>query len=211
MRGGQVAVRGAAVGNRCRVAAIVRGPSVVERTANTEGAAVEHVGVDHGRADVVVTEQHLDRADVGSGFEQVRGEAVAEGVTGGAAVDARGDHGGAQRLLHGAFVQVMQHEAPGLGIDARSRRGEDVLPGEARRGAGHLAVEGEGKVDFTTSEGERVAVTTSDEVELRAQSVACAGGEERGAVVRSLSLTHDELVAVEVDVFHAERERLVEP
>ena len=61
------------------------------------GAAVEDVGVDHGRLDVAVAEEFLDGADVVSVLEEVGGEGVAQGVTGGGLGDARGSDG----LFHG--------------------------------------------------------------------------------------------------------------
>jgi len=47
---------------------------------DAEGTSAQDVGVDHGGADVFVTEALLDGPDVGSGFEQVGGEGVAEDV-----------------------------------------------------------------------------------------------------------------------------------
>ncbi len=43
--------------------------SGVQRTADGEAAAVEHVGVDHRGADVLMAEQLLDRADIVAVFE----------------------------------------------------------------------------------------------------------------------------------------------
>jgi len=42
---------------------------------------VQDMGVDHGRADIVVPEQLLDGPYIGAGFKQVRGKRMAEGVT----------------------------------------------------------------------------------------------------------------------------------
>ena len=48
----------------------------VGRGLDAGGAAVQDVGVDHRRGEILVAEQLLDRADVAAGFEQVRGEGV---------------------------------------------------------------------------------------------------------------------------------------
>src|SRR5450756_2850886 len=70
-------------------------------------AAVEHVRVDHGRADVLVTKQFLDGADVVARLEQVGREGVAQGV----AARVLDDAGAPHRFLHGplndALVNVM--------------------------------------------------------------------------------------------------------
>src|SRR5439155_26453129 len=50
----------------------------VRRAANGCRTTVEHVLVDHGRTDIVVTEQLLDGADVVAVREEVGGKAVPE-------------------------------------------------------------------------------------------------------------------------------------
>jgi hypothetical protein len=47
---------------------------------DSSAASVEDVGVDHGRLEVAVAEELLDRADVVAGFQQVGGEGVPQGV-----------------------------------------------------------------------------------------------------------------------------------
>jgi hypothetical protein len=53
----------------------------------------------------------------------VRGEGVAERVTGGAAIDLRGERSRADGLLHRRVVEVPEDEAAGRWIDAGARRG----------------------------------------------------------------------------------------
>jgi uncharacterized protein len=43
----------------------------VERADDTEGTPIDDVGVDHGRAQVLVAGERLDRADVGARLEHV--------------------------------------------------------------------------------------------------------------------------------------------
>ena len=52
-------------------------PRPIQGTDHSASAAVQHVRVDHRRADVGVPEQFLNRPDVITRFEQVRGERVA--------------------------------------------------------------------------------------------------------------------------------------
>jgi len=58
----------------------VAGWSPIEGAANATGASIQDVGVDHSGADVLVTEELLDRADVVAGFQEVSREGVAKGV-----------------------------------------------------------------------------------------------------------------------------------
>ena len=71
------------------------------------GAAVQHVGVDHGGGHVAVAEELLDGADVGAVLQEVGGEGVAEGVAGGSLRDARAAYGVTDCALHGGLVEVM--------------------------------------------------------------------------------------------------------
>src|SRR5437867_4183882 len=50
----------------------------VDGARHTAATALEHVRVDHGRADVAMTEQLLDRPDVVTVLEQVGRERVSE-------------------------------------------------------------------------------------------------------------------------------------
>jgi hypothetical protein len=182
------------------------GRSAVEGAHDAQRPAVDDVRVDHRGAHVLVAEQGLDGADVGAGFEQVGGEAVAEGVAARALVDAGGPHGVLHGLLHRALVQVVEAEATGGWVGARARRGEDVLPREAGRRVRHLRAERVGEVDLPAARGELRAVATGHAVELRGEWVARAGPQERGSVARALAATHRDLAAVEVDVLRAQRE-----
>ena len=61
----------------------------VGRGFYTRRTAVEYVGVDHGRRDILVPQELLDRADVAARFEHVRCEGVSERVAGSALRDVR--------------------------------------------------------------------------------------------------------------------------
>ena len=71
----------------------------IQRTHHAAPAAIEHVRVDHRRADVGMTEQLLHGANVVARFKQVRGERVAQRVWRGELVDACVPHRLAHRTL----------------------------------------------------------------------------------------------------------------
>ena len=50
-----------------------------------------------------------------------------------------------------------------------------------------------------------------DEIELRAKALACARGQESGAVVFALATAHGDLVPLEINVFDAHREAFEQP
>jgi hypothetical protein len=70
-------------------------------------AAVQDVRVDHGGAQVTVSEQFLDRANVVTVLEEMRREGVPEGVTRGSLGQARLEDGFLDRPLEHGFMEVM--------------------------------------------------------------------------------------------------------
>lgn len=102
--------------------------SPVQRAAHSQAGAIEGVRVDHGGADVRVSEQFLHGAYVGSVLEQMGGERVAQDVRG----DGLGDSGLAGGLAHASLdlglMQVMAPGVTGSRVDGKSGRGEHVLP-----------------------------------------------------------------------------------
>jgi hypothetical protein len=49
---------------------------MIERTAHALTTLIQHMGVDHRRAHIPMTEELLNRANVVAGFQQMRGERV---------------------------------------------------------------------------------------------------------------------------------------
>ena len=85
-----------------------------------------------------MAEQLLDRADVVTGFEQVGGETVAEGV----AARRLGDPGLADRaadgLLQRRLGQMVPSLDPGARVDRPPRGGKEILPGRFAPGIRRL-------------------------------------------------------------------------
>ena len=92
----------------------------VRGTADTLWTAIQHMGVDHRGLHIAVTQQLLNRADVGSLLQQVCGERMAEGVAGGWLADSRCLHGSTHTPhalkvpLQGLHQAQRQHGAPFL-------------------------------------------------------------------------------------------------
>lgn len=63
------------------------------------------VGVDLGRVDALLAEHRLDVAQIGTGAEHVRGEAVAERVRGDVLVDVRSLDDRRDGLRHAGFAE----------------------------------------------------------------------------------------------------------
>ena len=82
--------------------ALREGAEPIEGAAGRLHGGRRDVGVDGGGLEVAVSEQHLDRPDVGAGLEQVGGEAVPQGMDGDVLVQAGGPSGLDADPVHGA-------------------------------------------------------------------------------------------------------------
>src|SRR5262245_25743706 len=83
-----------------RVLRVLAG-SPVERADHVQRTTIDDVRVDHRRSDIAVSEQSLDGADVRPCLQEVRREAVAQGVAGDSLVDLREPGCLLDRLLDG--------------------------------------------------------------------------------------------------------------
>lgn len=77
------------------------------RATYPEWATVERMGVDHGGAHVVVSEELLDCADVLPPFRQMRHKGVAEPMSTGGLAHTGSHHGAFHGLLHHAWIQMV--------------------------------------------------------------------------------------------------------
>ncbi len=115
---------------------------LVERAANSPPSPVENVGVDHRRRDIAVAQEFLDRPDVVTDVEEVRGERVAERMTGGKLGDAGQPCRVLERPLQDRFVSVMSPALAARLVKVHARRGEHPLPGPFQAGARIFALKG---------------------------------------------------------------------
>ncbi len=175
----------------------------VRRTPHGGRAAVEDMRVDHRRRHIGVSEQVLHGADVVAVFEQVGGEAVSEGVAGGAFAESRGDDGLVDGVLQDRLVEMVPGGLAGFGVQVGAGRGEDPLPRPGLFRAAELVVQGVWELDPTgvASAIGLVGISPSGEVAL--QRGDDDGGQRRGAVLVALAFSNGDLMALEVDVLHA--------
>ena len=100
---------------------------MIQRAAYPAPTLVEHMCIDHCRAHILVPQQLLDGADVTAIFEQVRGEAVTQGV----AADRLAEMAARRRMVNVALqVFLIQVMAPQHGIAARGGKvagSEDIM------------------------------------------------------------------------------------
>ena len=184
------------------------GQQVVRGAADTRRSPVQHVGVDHRRIDVFVSEQLLHGADVVAVFEQVSGEGVPEGVAGRARRQPGGLDRGSDRVLDHGLVQMVPPALAARGILVGPRCGEDPLPDRIAACFGVLAAECVGQFDPPGSAREVGAVQNLGAAQMLAQRPAHDSREQCDAVTVALALAHADQLAGEVDVLHAQAQAL---
>src|SRR5690606_16985430 len=79
----------------------------IDRALHTERAAIDDVGVDHGRTDIGVTEQLLNSANVVTRLEQVGCERMPERVAARRLSDSRAPNSAMHRSLQCRLVHVV--------------------------------------------------------------------------------------------------------
>ena len=99
----------------------------VHRADDAHRPLVEHIRVDHGCFDVGMAEQRLNGADVLSGLEKVRREAVPEAVR----CEADGQTCPSNRFPYGALnpllIKMVTPDMPAAGIGRIAVGGKNIL------------------------------------------------------------------------------------
>ena len=156
----------------------------VQRTLNAEGASAQDVGVDHGRGDILVSQELLDGADVRARFEQVRGERVSQGVRTDTFRDAGSNRGPAHRPLDDGFVQVVTPAFAGGLIDVASGRREDPLPGPLARRRRIFLAQGIRQLDAAgIAAGQVLLMLDMNGLQMLAQRALQRCGQQRDPIL----------------------------
>ena len=88
----------------------------LSRTLDAASTSVEHMGRDHRRTDVLVTEQCLHRADVIARFESMSRKGMPKGMAGGRFGDARLAYSAMHSPLEHLFVGMMPPDHAGARV-----------------------------------------------------------------------------------------------
>ena len=149
-----------------------KGGSVeIEGTGGTGTGTLHDVQVNHRRCDAGVAQKGLHRADVGTAFQQVRGEGVAQGVAGGAFGDAGFFNSGFELPLQGVFMKVMPRNSARSGVGAKVGRGKEVLPPPLFGSVRVFATQGFRQMHLTQTDGPVLLMTQSSSLKVAVEPV----------------------------------------
>ena len=148
------------------------------------------MGINHRRFHVLVPEQFLHRADIVAVFQEVGGEAMAEGMATGRLVNARQLGRLSDGSLRAGLAEVMAAYNAGAGVSREAPGGEDVLPAPLFVSVRVLAFEGVREIDRTIAVVQVVLVKHSDALQMFLEGGAKALREHRHAVYLSFTVAH---------------------
>jgi hypothetical protein len=149
----------------------------IQRAADAAPSAVQEVGIEHRRRDVLVTEQLLNCSDIVPVLEEMRGERVPESMAARGFVDTRL----ADRFAHGALehrlVGVVAQDGAAPRIPRKLPGREDVLPRPFARRPGVLPGHGVREADPGQGLGEVELVEAPHTLDLGRERLLqpCAG------------------------------------
>ena len=88
----------------------------IQRAFHPAAALAHDMGVYHRSGDIFMAQQFLDRPDVRSGLQSVRGKTVTERMAAHALLDSHPRHRRLDRPVNRRFVQMMppHHPRPGI-------------------------------------------------------------------------------------------------
>ena len=101
---------------------------LIQRTSHADPWLIQDVGINHGRADIFVTKEFLNGANVITLYQQVCGKGMAQTVAIGTFDDSRRGHCSLECALQDTFGHVMPLFSSTARIDRNSRRRKNILP-----------------------------------------------------------------------------------
>jgi hypothetical protein len=172
----------------------------VKRTLDRR--AVVHVGVDHRRLEALVPQELLNDPDVRAALKQVRGEAVAQGVTACLLVDSGFCGGSLDRSLQPRFAAIPAMTAPD------HRRGEDELPAKLLFRPGILVLEPARQRRQPHSFCHVALILGQADMQMGLQGPDQRLGQQGVAVLIALAGSDDDPVVAKINVVHTQLDAL---
>lgn len=157
-----------------------------------------------------MSEEILHGADVGSIFQNVRGERMSKHVRGDAFVQLGEGGGAAYGVLKGSFHHVMTTADAAGGIEARFARREDPLPFPCLSSPGIFSFQTFREPDTGQLFFAVVLPQLPESAQMRGERQVKRVGEDRGAVLVALAGMDTQLSSRQIQILNAETEQLHE-
>ena len=181
---------------------------VIQRAHDSVATLLQDVGVDHGGADVRVSQQGLDGANVRAPLQEMSGEAVPERMRTDPLADSRLADDSGNGLVDGTGVEVMPANLAGARVSGPMTSGEDVLPSPILVGVRVLAGQGVREIHLPITFLQILPMNHLHTYKVLFQGLYELLGEGRDTVLVSLAVAHREGLHLQVHVLDTESEAL---
>jgi hypothetical protein len=183
----------------------------VRRAPHAKSTPIQHVGVDHRRTDIRMSEQFLNRSNVVSILEQMRCKGMAEGVATDSLRDPCPPDRARDRALHHRFVQMIARRWSKSRVSADACRGKHELPARVNGRVWIFLVERARQNDAAQTVGKIMLVLAAHIGEMHLQRPLHAPRKHGATVLLPFSTSDHDLIAIEIHVLDVQFERLLEP
>ena len=177
--------------------------ALVKGASDAAAATVQDVAIDHGRGEIRVAEEFLNRAGVVAVLEEMGRERVSKSVGACRFRNSGREHGLPYRTLQGTLVQKMPAALATLTMGVVSCRWKDPLPSPFAGRVWVFPGERVGQFDETGALPEVTSVLSVHAPELVRQGLQKGFGQHGNAVLFSLAVAYGELAAFKIHVFDA--------
>ena len=162
------------------------------------------MSIDHCGADIRVTQEFLNSANVISLFEQMSRKRMAKRMAAGIFGDSRSADCRFDGSLDARFIEMVSAHFPAEGVDGSFGSGEDVLPVPLFCCRGIFVSERVGQDRFTVAVGEVFLVDSIDFFEVELESFLNGLGEDGRAIFFAFTLSHGYSILFEIDILDAQ-------
>ena len=160
--------------------------------------------VDHRCADIRVTEQLLNRANVRTRLEQVRRKGVTKRMTRHALRETRTARGAGDGAMYDGHMNVVT-PADTSAIDERPTRRKDVRPRPTDTRAGILSLQRGRKPRATNSQLEVAKMEPLSLTQMATERRGGADSQRYSAILVAFPRADNNLAPIEIDVSNAQR------
>lgn len=175
----------------------------VEWAPHAEATPIEHVEIGHRGGHVGMAQKLLNRPDVVTALEQVRGKRVPHHVWPNVLRNPGGPRRGRNGPLHDGLVQVIPTGWPPPRVPTDSGGRKHELPAPLPGGVRILPIERERQHDRAETDGKVLVVLALHSLQMLRESWLGGEWQDGAAVLLTLAPPHHDLVAFEIKIFDA--------
>jgi hypothetical protein len=166
-------------------------------------AALKHVGIDHCGVEIGVSHEFLNRSNIMPTLQQMDRERMAERV----ATCRFGETGAFNGLLHGlldqTWIQVVAALLSRGRVPPAISLGKHLLPTPLPIGMAVFSRQSMGQHHRSPTRRQIPLMEAANILEMPAQSLAQALGQQRAAILAAFAISHCQLPPLKIQILHS--------